>query len=217
MIRFQDVFKFYRTQKTLKIVLDHISFRLDKGVSYGIMGINGAGKSTLMRLIAGTEMPNSGRILREARVSWPLGFAGGLHPSLTGRENIQFVARVYRQDIRKAVRFVEDFSELGPFIDAPFGTYSSGMQQRLAFGLSMAIDFDCYLIDEVMAVGDSRFQQRCRDEFNKRKQYSDMIMISHSIELVQMYCDRGIVLADGKMYFFDSVSDAVEMYKQLNM
>lgn len=217
MISFQNVFKFYRTQKTLKIVLDHISFRLDKGVSYGIMGINGAGKSTLMRLIAGTEMPNSGRIVRESRVSWPLGFAGGLHPALTGRENIQFVARVYRQDIRKAVRFVEDFAELGPFIDAPFGTYSSGMQQRLAFGLSMAIDFDCYLIDEVMAVGDSRFQQRCRDEFNKRKQYSDMIMISHSIELVQMYCDRGIVLADGKMYFFDSVSDAVEMYKQLNM
>ncbi|WP_186394710.1 ABC transporter ATP-binding protein [Stappia sp. TSB10GB4] len=217
MIRFQNVFKFYRAQKTLKIVLDHISFRLDKGVSYGIMGINGAGKSTLMRLIAGTEMPNSGRIVRDSRVSWPLGFAGGLHPALTGRENIQFVARVYRQDIRKAVRFVEDFAELGPFIDAPFGTYSSGMQQRLAFGLSMAIDFDCYLIDEVMAVGDSRFQQRCRDEFNKRKQYSDMIMISHSIELVQMYCDRGIVLADGKMYFFDSVSDAVEMYKQLNM
>lgn len=217
MITFDNVFKFYRTPRTLKIVLDHLSFQLNKGTSYGILGVNGAGKSTLMRLMAGTEMPNSGRIHRNVRVSWPLGFAGGLHHALTGRENVQFVARVYRQDIRKAVRFVDDFAEIGAYIDAPFGTYSSGMQQRLAFGLSMAIDFDCYLIDEVMAVGDSRFQKRCQDEFDKRKQYADVVMISHVTDQIQNYCDRGVVLADGKMYFFDAIDEAIEMYKQLNM
>lgn len=216
MIELQDVFKFYRTPNSLKIVLDHVSMRLEDGRSYAILGINGAGKSTLMRLLAGSELPNSGRIKRSGRVSWPLGFAGGLHPKMTGRENIQFVARLYGQNIRRAIDFVEDFAEIGAYIDAPIMTYSSGMMQRLSFGLSMAIDFECYLIDEVTAVGDARFQKKCHDEFSKRRNKSDVIMISHSMPVIRDYCQRGIVLANGMLQMFHDVDDAIEQYRRLN-
>jgi len=200
----------------VKVVLDHISMDFMAGRSYGILGVNGAGKSTLMRLLAGTELPNSGRIIRNVRVSWPLGFSGGLHPKLTGRENVQFVARVYGQDRRKTIDFVEDFAEIGAYIDAPIMTYSSGMLARLAFGLSMAIDFECYLIDEVTAVGDARFAARCKIEFEKRKKKADIIMISHSMPTIKDYCDRGVVLAGGRMFEFQQVDEAIELYKKLN-
>lgn len=216
MIQLNDVFKYYRTNGHLKVVLDHISLDFMAGRSYGILGINGAGKSTLMRLLSGNELPNGGKIRRSVRVSWPLGFTGGLHPKLTGRENVQFFARVYGQDQRRTINFVEDFAEIGAYIDVPIRTYSSGMVARLAFGLSMAIDFDCYLIDEVTAVGDARFSARCRDEFGKRKQKSDVIMISHSMPTIKDYCDRGIVLAGGRLFEFREVDDAIELYKKLN-
>ena len=149
------------------------------------MGVNGAGKSTTMRLIAGTELPNSGRVRRDVRVSWPLGFAGGFHPLMTGRENVKFVARIYGADVRKTLDFVEDFSEIGDYIDAPVKTYSSGMMARLSFGLSMAIDFECYLIDEITAVGDARFQARCVGTFAERRKRADIIMVSHSMETIK--------------------------------
>lgn len=170
----------------------------------------------MMRLLAGNELPNSGSIKRGVRVSWPLGFSGGMHPKLTGRENVKFAARVYGQDVRKTIDFVEDFAEIGAYIDAPIMTYSSGMLARLAFGLSMAIDFDCYLIDEVTAVGDARFAARCKAEFDKRRKRSDIIMISHSMPTIQEYCDRGAVLAGGQLHEFRNVDDAIELYKKLN-
>lgn len=216
MIQLNDVFKYYRTNGHLKVVLDHISVDFMAGRSYGILGINGAGKSTLMRLLSGNELPNGGRIRRNVRVSWPLGFSGGLHPKLTGRENVQFFARVYGQDMRRTINFVEDFAEIGAYIDVPIRTYSSGMVARLAFGLSMAIDFDCYLIDEVTAVGDARFSARCRDEFARRKQRADVIMISHSMPTIKEYCDRGMVLAGGRIFQFREVDEAIELYKKLN-
>lgn len=216
MIQLNDVFKYYRTNGHLKVVLDHISVDFMAGRSYGILGINGAGKSTLMRLLSGNELANGGRIRRNVRVSWPLGFSGGLHPKLTGRENVQFFARVYGQDMRRTINFVEDFAEIGAYIDVPIRTYSSGMVARLAFGLSMAIDFDCYLIDEVTAVGDARFSARCRDEFAKRKQRADVIMISHSMPTIKEYCDRGMVLAGGRIFQFREVDEAIELYKKLN-
>ena len=162
MIKLDNVFKYYRSHGHRKVVLDHVSLDFAAGRSYGILGVNGAGKSTLMRLLAGTELPNGGRVVRTSRVSWPLGFSGGLHPMLSGRENVKFVARVYGQDARKVIDFVEDFAEIGAYIDAPIRTYSSGMMARLAFGLSLSIEFDCYLIDEVTAVGDARFAARCQ-------------------------------------------------------
>ena len=216
MIKLDQVFKFYRSHGHTKVILDHVSMEFRSGNSYGLLGINGAGKSTLMKLLAGTQMPNSGRIQRNARVSWPLGFADGLHPKMTGRENVQFVARIYGQSVRRVVDFVEDFAEIGAYMDVPFMHYSSGMMQRLAFGLSMAIDFEVFLIDEVTAVGDARFQRRCHEEFAKRRERSDIIMVSHSPPTLMEYCNRGIVLAHGKLHMYSSMEDAIELYKQLN-
>lgn len=216
MIDMQNVFKCYRSHGHVKVVLDDISFRFAAGRSYGILGVNGAGKSTLMRILAGTELPNAGKVRRSARVSWPLGFSGGLHPLLTGRENVQFVARIFGADQKRVLTFVEDFAEVGAYMDVPIKTYSSGMIARLAFGLSIAIDFDCYLIDEVTAVGDARFAQRCRIEFEKRKRTADIIMVSHSMETIQQYCNTGAVLVDGRLHFFTDVNEAIDLYKKLN-
>jgi capsular polysaccharide transport system ATP-binding protein len=216
MIQLDRVFKFYRTEGHTKIVLDHVSTVFQSGRSYGLMGVNGAGKSTTLRLIAGTELPNSGRIRRSVRVSWPLGFAGGFHPQMTGRENVKFVARAYGEDPRRVLNFVEDFAEIGDYVDAPVKTYSSGMMARLAFGLSMAIEFECYLIDEITSVGDLRFQARCRAAFDARRAIADVIVVSHSMQTIKDYCDHGAVLVDGQMMMFESVDKAIEVYNRLN-
>ncbi|MEZ0167571.1 ABC transporter ATP-binding protein [Microvirga sp. TS319] len=212
MIEFQGVTKAYRTPVGRKIVLSDLSVMLTAGVSYGILGPNGAGKSTLLRIIAGTERPDRGRVRRTVRVSWPLGFAGGFHGSLTGRENVAFVARIYGEDVQRVIRFVEDFAELDEYLDMPVGTYSSGMKARLAFGLSMAIEFECYLVDEITAVGDYRFQKRCAEAFRDRRKNSSIIMVSHSISTVQQYCDAGAILAGGKLHLYDSVQEASKIY-----
>lgn len=216
MIQLNNVFKFYRTERHTKIILDHVSMVFDTSYSYGLLGVNGAGKSTTLRVISGSELPNSGTVRRTVRVSWPLGFAGGFHSASTGRENIKFVARAYGADIYRVMNFVEEFSELGDYLDAPVKTYSSGMSARLAFGLSMAIDFDVYLIDEVTAVGDVRFQRRCQDAFNERRKRSSLIFVSHSMQSVAEYCDRGGVLVEGRLIMFDSAAKAIEMYNRMN-
>jgi capsular polysaccharide transport system ATP-binding protein len=216
MIRLENVFKFYRTQNHTKIILDHVSAEFKRGYSYGLLGVNGAGKSTTMRLIAGAELPNSGKIRRGVRVSWPLGFAGGLHPMMSGRENVKFVARAYGEDVRRVVRFVEDFSEIGDYMDAQVRTYSSGMQARIAFGLSMAVEFECYLVDEITAVGDGRFQTRCREAFDQRRKNADLIVISHAMSTIKDYCNRGAVLVDGQLLYFDDIDRAIEVYNRLN-
>lgn len=216
MIQFSDVLKYYKTGHHLKVVLNHVSTIFERGYSYGLLGVNGAGKSTLLRVASGSELPNAGRVVRTVRVSWPLGFAGGFHPQVSGRENVKFVARMYGEDIHKVCNFVEDFSELGDYLEAPISTYSTGMAARLAFGLSMAIQFDCYLIDEITGVGDLRFQQRCQDAFTDRTKNSDLIMASHSMATIKAYCSRGAVLVDGHLLVFDSVDKAIEIYNRLN-
>lgn len=217
MLELDHIHKFYRINRLKKVVLRDVSFRFRAGTNYAILGINGAGKSTLMRILAGTELANRGRIRKSTRVSWPLGFSGGLHLGMTARENISFVARAYGENIRQVTEFVEDFAEIGPYMDAPVKTYSSGMVQRVAFGLSMAIRFECYLIDEVMSVGDARFQARCRYEFDKRSAFSDLIMISHDMNALQSYAKEGLVLAGGELYHFEKIEDAIEAYRRLNM
>jgi len=216
MIQLDRVFKFYRTGGHVKIVLDHVSIVFQSGRSYGLLGVNGAGKSTTIRLIAGTELPNAGKIRRSVRVSWPLGLAGGFHPLMTGRENVKFVARAYGENVGKVIDFVEDFAELGDYMDIPVKTYSSGMGQRLAFGLSMAVEFECYLIDETLAVGDARFQAKCRRLFDRRRANADLIVVSHSMETIKDYCDHAAVLVDGQMIMFESVERAIEMYNRMN-
>lgn len=216
MIELRNVTKFYRAEAHKKIILDRVSFTFEPGYSYGLLGVNGAGKSTTLRLISGAQLPNSGSIRRRARISWPLGFASGFHSGLSGRENLKFVARAYGADVRYVIDFVADFAELGDYLDNPVRTYSSGMSARLAFGLSMAIQFDCYLIDEITAVGDVRFQQRCEDIFARRRANADLIVVSHSMETIKSFCDRGIVLVDGRMLYYDNVENAIEMYYKIN-
>jgi len=216
MIQLNNVFKFYRTPQHIKVVLDHVSAVFEPGWSYGLLGVNGAGKSTTLRLIAGTELPNAGHIRRAVRVSWPLGFAGSFHPQVTGRDNVKFVARIYGEDVHRVVRFVEDFSELGDYLDAAVLTYSSGMLARLAFGLSMAIDFECYLVDEITGVGDIRFQRRCEEAFAVRRAKADVIVVSHSMATIKTYCRRGAVLVDGHLMQFDNIDKAIEVYNRLN-
>ena len=216
MIQLDRVFKFYRTGKHVKIVLDHISTVFQSGRSYGLLGVNGAGKSTTIRLIAGTELPNAGRVRRSVRVSWPLGLASGFHPLMTGRENVKFAARVYGEDVRRVIDFVEDFAELGDYMDVPVKTYSSGMGARLSFGLSMAIEFECYLIDETLSVGDARFQAKCKRIFDRRRANADLIVVSHSMETIKEYCDHSAVLVDGQLIMFPAVEGAIEAYNRLN-
>ncbi|WP_375465426.1 ABC transporter ATP-binding protein [uncultured Methylobacterium sp.] len=216
MIRFENVTKIYKTDGYRRTILERVSLTLKPGVSYGILGINGAGKSTTMRLIGGAEDPTSGRIKRNLRVSWPLGFGGGFHPAMTGRDNVIFVARVYGEDPKRVLAYVEDFSELGSYLDVPIRTYSSGMGARLAFGMSMAIPFDCYLIDEVTAVGDARFAKRCTEVFADRRKTADVIMVSHAMDTIREWCTQGIVLLNGRAVIYEDVNDAIEVYRRLN-
>lgn len=214
MIKFEGVTKIFRTGADSKVVLDRVSSVIDTSRSYGLLGPNGAGKSTVLRLIAGAELPNRGRVVRRANISWPLAFAGGFHPMMTGRENVMFVARAYGAKIREVVDYVEDFAEIGSYLDAPVKTYSTGMQARLAFGLSIAIEFDCYLVDEITSVGDARFQLRCRNAFQSLRRRSGLIMASHSVGTIRSYCDHGMVLYNSDLLMFEKVDDAIEFYRK---
>lgn len=216
MIELQNITKFYRTEGQKKVILDKVSMRFEPGYSYGLLGVNGAGKSTTLKLISGSLLPNAGRVRRNVRLSWPLGFSNGFNSEMSGRDNLHFVARAYGEDVRRVSKFVEEFSELGDYINAPIKTYSTGMSARLAFGLSMAIDFECYLVDELTGVGDARFQERCKVAFARKRQNSDLIFVSHSMPTMKEYCSRGLVLVDGRLLYFDKIESAIEMYYRLN-
>lgn len=213
MIELAQVSKAYATLRGSNLVLDSVSFAFPPRTNIGILGKNGAGKSTLLRIIAGTEQPDSGTITRRGVVSWPIGFSGGFNGSLSGEENCRFVARIYGADIDDVVGFTMEFSELGEYFHMPVKTYSSGMRARLAFGLSMAIEFDAYLVDEVTAVGDAAFQDKCRKAFRDRSDRSSVIIVSHHIGTVKDYCQRCAVLKNGKLTAFDSVDEAREAYE----
>lgn len=214
MLALENVSKAYKLKGVHKVILDQVSFRFPEDRNVAIMGRNGAGKSTLMRLLAGAEQPDSGRVLRSLRVSWPLGFAGGFNGSMTGMENVRFVARVYGQDTEAVIDYVREFSELGQSLGLPIRTFSSGMKARLAFGLSMAIDFDYYLIDEITAVGDERFKRKSQAVFSQKLSKSRIIMISHSEPVIKEYCDCGILLANGEVKFFESTGDLIRAYSR---
>ncbi|PLX88644.1 MAG: ABC transporter ATP-binding protein [Desulfuromonas sp.] len=214
MIELRGVTKRYRTTRGIKTVLNDISIDFPPGTNMGILGRNGAGKSTLMRMISGAELPTAGEVFRKASVSWLIGFSGGFHGSLTGRENLRFICRIYNADIPTVTAFVEDFSELGDYMEMPVNTYSSGMKAKLAFGLSMAIDFDYYLIDEVTAVGDSKFQKKSKEEFDRRKDHSTLLVVSHSVSTIKTHCDAAAVLEEGTLTAFDNVNDAIGYYER---
>ena len=215
MIELMDVTKSYQTNRGRNVVLDSVSFTFHAGANVGVLGKNGAGKSTLLRVIAGTEQPTEGDVQRRGSVSWPIGFGGGFAGSLSGEENCRLVARIYGADVDHVVDFARHFAELGEYFEMPVKTYSSGMKSRLAFGMSMAIDFDIYLVDEVTAVGDARFQDKCQRAFAARREKSSLILVSHNLKTVEAYCQEFVVLARGRLERFESLKDAQRRYETL--
>lgn len=215
MIRVENVHKCYQTSFGTNQVLSGISFELEKGEKLGILGRNGAGKSTLLRLVSGSEMPSSGKIERSMSVSWPLAFGGAFQPMLTGRDNVRFISRVYGQDFNQNLAFVEEFAELGQYLHEPVRTYSSGMRARLAFAISMIIEFDCFLIDEVGAVGDARFHERCHYELFMRRADRAMIIISHDLTYLRDHCTRFALLHDGRLEEMVNFDEAHDEFRRL--
>jgi capsular polysaccharide transport system ATP-binding protein len=214
MIELRNITKSYRTPYGPNVVLDDISVVLPPKQSIGIVGHNGAGKSTLLRIIGGAEMPDYGEVIRCGKISWPIGFAGGFNGSLTGEENCRFVARIYGQDVDRVIDETREFAEVGKYFYMPIRTYSSGMRARVAFGLSMAIDFDMYLVDEVTAVGDKKFRAKCQKAFADRQQHSALIMVSHSMATLKEYCQRGALLNKGRLEVFDTIDEAAAAYDE---
>lgn len=215
MIRFERVSKTYHIRKFHKQVLTDVNFTIERGESLGICGANGAGKSTLMRLISGVEHPSSGRITRDMLTSWPIGYASCFASSLTGADNARFIARVYGQPEEELLEFVEDFARLGPYFYQPVMTYSAGMGARLAFGISLAINFECYLVDEITGAGDERFRVRCEEALLHRRNTAALIMISHEAGTLKQYCRRGAVLYGGSLVFYDTMEEAIEVHHRL--
>lgn len=213
MIRFEQVSKTFTLSGRRKCVADNISLTIPGGACVGLLGRNGAGKSTLMRMISGTLAPSRGRIVHHGTVSWPVGFAGSFHPELSGAQNTRFIARVYGCDTEELVSFVQDFAELGAHFHLPFRTYSSGMRSRLAFGVSMGVRFDTYLIDEVTSVGDAAFQARSRDFLKARTRQAGAIVVSHAMGMIRQLCCAGAVLENGKLTYFDDLEEAIATHE----
>ncbi|CNK26356.1 lipopolysaccharide transport system ATP-binding protein [Yersinia frederiksenii] len=216
MIRIENLTKSYRTPAGRHYVFKNLHVEFPANKSVALIGRNGSGKSTLLRVIGGIDRPDSGKVITDKTISWPVGLAGGFQGSLTGRENVKFVARLYATDseLREKVAFVEEFAELGKYFDMPIKTYSSGMKSRLGFGLSMAFKFDYYLVDEVTAVGDARFKQKCADLFKSRHQESSFLMVSHSLGSLKEFCDAALFIGrDNQVKYFESVEEAIAVYK----
>jgi capsular polysaccharide transport system ATP-binding protein len=196
-------------------VLSGVSFTISPGEKVAVLGRNGAGKSTLIRLISGIELPTLGNIDRQMSVSWPVGLTGGIGGSMTGNDNIRMICRIYNRPFRIIREYVEDFAQLGKYLSEPVRTYSAGMRARLNFAVSLAIDFDCYLIDEIITVGDQRFQQRSYDELFVRRADRTLVLASHSPEIVRAYCSRALVLHRGRGKVFEDLELALAIYSDL--
>jgi len=213
VIRLENVTKQYDTNAGRRTVLDNVTITIQPGEHVGILGRNGAGKSTLVRIISGAEPPTSGTVERSMSVSWPLAFTGGFHTTMTGADNLRFICRIYGVDFHERLQFVKDFSELGSFLYEPVGIYSSGMRARLAFAISMTIDFDCYLIDEVIAVGDESFRDKCRVELFEKRKDKAMLIVSHSHRYLKGNCDRFLLFRDGKVEEHTDFDEVYYLYK----
>ena len=216
MIEVEGLWKRYHTYKASDWVLRGVGFTIPTGVSVGVIGRNGAGKSTLLRLIAGIDSPERGRVIRQCRVSWPIGLAGGFNQNMTGRQNVKFVARIHgdAQSVEEVMARVEDFAEIGSAIDKPVSTYSSGMRARLNFGLSLAFDFDVYLSDEATAVGDAAFRAKAAKAFKDRVGSSSLVIVSHHEGILNELCQAGLWLDQGRAHWFDGIAEALAAYHE---
>jgi capsular polysaccharide transport system ATP-binding protein len=211
MIQLRSVTKHYHTRSGRNVVLDAFDLTIRPGEKVGIIGRNGAGKSTLIRILSGVESCDQGEINRGMKLSWPLAFGGAFQGSLTGLDNLKFICRVYGVPYATKIDYVQDFAELGPYFLEPVKTYSAGMRARLSFAISMAVEFDCYLIDEIFAVGDSRFQQKCHDELFVKRGDAAMVIVSHHPAILGAHCETYYVLEKGKLLHFDNC-DAAHAY-----
>ncbi|HAI1206372.1 TPA: ABC transporter ATP-binding protein [Escherichia coli] len=216
MIKIENLTKSYRTPTGRHYVFKDLKIEIPSGKSVAFIGRNGAGKSTLLRMIGGIDRPDSGKIITNKTISWPVGLAGGFQGSLTGRENVKFVARLYakQEELKEKIEFVEEFAELGKYFDMPIKTYSSGMRSRLGFGLSMAFKFDYYIVDEVTAVGDARFKEKCAQLFKERHKESSFLMVSHSLNSLKEFCDVAIVFKNSYIIgYYENVQSGIDEYK----
>lgn len=215
MIETIDLIKEYPAHSGSRRVLDRINVAIAPGEKLAVLGRNGAGKSTLLKLLGGVEEPTAGEVRRTMSLSWPLGFEGGFHPALTGYDNVKFIARIYGEKVDRLLALTQDFSELGEQMHMPLETYSTGMRARLAFGLSLAIDFDCYLIDEVIMAGDQRFHKKCHEAIFEHRRGKAMILASHAMDIVREYCSHALVLKDGRGKVFRDIDTAIAVYAAL--
>jgi capsular polysaccharide transport system ATP-binding protein len=214
MIRFENLTKSFRVRGQRKVVIDNLNATLPTGKSLALLGRNGAGKSTLMEIIAGTMPVDSGQVVSDGSISWPVGFGGSFHRELTGAQNVRFIARIYGVDSEELEEFVRDFAQLGPHFFMPVRSYSSGMKSRLAFGTSMGIRFDTYLVDEVTAVGDAAFKRRSRAVFAERMRDSSAVLVNHDMGQLREFCDAGIVLEQGQIQYFDDLEEAIAVHEE---
>lgn len=213
MIELQGICKSYRIVGGYKRVLDNVSVSFPEKKSIGILGLNGVGKSTLVRIISGVEPPDRGAVKWHGRVSWPVGYAGGFQGGLTGRENARFIARIYGGNEKSIETFTQEFAELGTYFEMPIKTYSTGMRSRFNLAVSLACEFDCYLVDEAISAGDRRFRQKYYQAFQKRRERASVIMVSHNENTIRQHCDAAAVLRDGKLLLFDNLNSAFEDYR----
>jgi capsular polysaccharide transport system ATP-binding protein len=216
MIRVSNLTKSFCYKGKWVTVLKDLSFTIETGQSVAVLGANGAGKSTLLRLLGGIDQPDFGTIESDCNVSWPVGLAGGFQGSLTGRENVSFVSKIFadRYDFESKVKYVEEFAELGIYFDRPYKTYSSGMRSRLAFGLSMAFDFDVYLIDEVTNAGDQRFREKSKKLLLEKRKTADFLMVDHNLWGLKLHCDRAFLLDNGRIDQFDDLEEAIAVHRE---
>jgi len=219
MIELRHATKYFSTKHEKKYILNNVSITIPSGKNVGILGRNGAGKSTLLRMLGGIDFPNSGIISSPNSFSWPMGLAGGFQGSMTGRQNVKFVCRIYGKsdyEIEKAVKSVQEFAEIGDYFDMPIKTYSSGMKSRLNFGLSLVFDFDYLIIDETLSVGDKNFQEKSKKALRKKIENCNVLLVSHSMPVLKEICDVGIVVHQGKIHYCNDINDAISTYNKIN-
>jgi len=217
VLQLNDIYKSYPVHhgRSERTILKGVSFRIERGEKWGILGRNGAGKSTLIRIISGSDKPQSGSVVSDMSISWPLAFGGAFQGSLTGKDNVRLITRIYGIDFNKTMEIVEDFAELGTYLNEPVKNYSSGMASRLAFAISMSVEFDCFLIDEGMSVGDHRFHKKCDYELFEKRADRAMIIVAHQTDLIRNHCDHAAVLHNGILTSYKNVEEAIQIYETL--